>query len=150
MASITWSFMESICPLKRSSPTAKMCCSASSRAGLTLGRLVLPRCYEAGYGEYPAQNLWAKWEQLFRRFAPPNLGQRHFPLYEASLLSMRTIEAPFIRFLFFLLFSCGKTRVSFSFQLRRSQRSRSRPRGRAVPLRISPEKQAVQSHRNAT
>src|SRR5213075_1865390 len=60
------------------------------RTALTLGRLVLPRCYAAGYGEYPAQNLWAKWEQLFRRFAPPNLGQRHFPLYEASLLSMRT------------------------------------------------------------
>jgi hypothetical protein len=44
------------------------------------------------FGEHPAQNLLAKWEQLFRRFAPPNLGQRHFPLYEASLLSMRTME----------------------------------------------------------
>jgi hypothetical protein len=51
------------------------------------------------------QNLWAKWGQPFRRFAPPNLGQRHFPLYEASLLSMRTVELPFIQsfFLFFFL-----------------------------------------------
>src|SRR6266536_5315874 len=114
---------------------------AAARAALTRGRLVPPRRYAAGYGEYPAQNLWAKWEQPFRRFVPPNLGQRHFPLYEASLLSMRTIEAPFIRFLFSLLFSCGKTRVSFSFHLRRSQRSRSQPRGRAVPLRFSPEQQ---------
>jgi hypothetical protein len=52
----------------------------------------------------PAQNLWAKWGQLFRRFAPPNLGQRHFPLYEASLLSMRTVESPFISFSFFCCF----------------------------------------------
>jgi hypothetical protein len=54
------------------------------------------------------QNLLAKWGQLFRHFAPPNLGQRHFPLYEASLLSMRTIESPFISFLFCLLLFCGK------------------------------------------
>jgi hypothetical protein len=32
---------------------------------------------------------------FFRRFAPPNPGQRHFLLYEASLLSMRTFESPF-------------------------------------------------------
>jgi hypothetical protein len=55
----------------------------------------LPRC-AAAFGEHPAQNLLAKWEQLFRHFALPNLGQRHFPLYEASLLSMRTMESPFI------------------------------------------------------
>src|SRR5207248_9407019 len=116
---------------------------AAARAALTPGRPVLPRCYAAGYGEYPAQNLWAKWEQLFRRFAPLNLGHRHFPLYEASLLSMRTIEAPFIRFLFSLLFSCGKTRVSFSFQLLRSQRSRSLPRDRASHLRLLPENLAA-------
>src|SRR6266536_6425760 len=117
---------------------------AAARAALTRGRLVPPRRYAAGYGEYPAQNLWAKWEQPFRRFVPPNLGQRHFPPYEASLLSMRTIESPFIRFLFALLFSCGKIGVSFSFQVRRSQRSRPRPRGHGVLLRISPEKQAAQ------
>jgi hypothetical protein len=51
----------------------------------------------------------AKWEQLFRHFALPNLGQRHFPLYEASLLSMRTVESPFIFLLVLaVLFSCGK------------------------------------------
>jgi hypothetical protein len=60
------------------------------------------------------QNLWAKWEQPFRRFAPPNLGQRHFPLYEASLLSTRTVELPFMLLSFSLLFSCGKIDVSFS------------------------------------
>jgi hypothetical protein len=49
-----------------------------------------------------------------RRFAPANLGQRHFLLYEASLLSMRTSELPFILCLFSLLFSCGKIDVSFS------------------------------------
>src|SRR5439155_16024837 len=76
-----------------------------------------PRC-AAGYGEYPAQNLWAKWGQLFRRFAPPNLGQRHFPLYEASLLSRRTIESPFIRFLFSLLSFFGKMNGAFSQALR--------------------------------
>jgi hypothetical protein len=54
------------------------------------------------------QKLLAKWGQLFRRFAPPDLGQRHFPLYEASLLSTRTIESPpFISFLFCLLLFCG-------------------------------------------
>jgi hypothetical protein len=63
----------------------------------------------------PAQNLWANWGQPFRRFAPPNLGQRHFPLYEASLLSMRTIEAPFMLLFSSLLFSCGKIDVSFHF-----------------------------------
>src|SRR4029434_2997114 len=99
------------------------------------------------FGEHPAKNLLAKWEQLFRRFAPPNPGQRHFPLYEASLLSKRTIESPFIRFLFSLLFFCGKIDVSFSFQVLPSQRSRPRP---LIPLQISPEKQAARSHRGAT
>jgi len=66
--------------------------------------------------DHSAQNLRAKWGP-FRRFAPPNVGQRHFPLYEASLLSMRTIEAPFIPYLFSLLFSCRKTDVSFSSAL---------------------------------
>jgi len=67
----------------------------------------------AAFGEHPAQNLLAKWGQLFRRFAPPNLGQRHFPLYEASLLSMRTVESPFISFLVLaLLFSGGKLDAS--------------------------------------
>jgi hypothetical protein len=49
-------------------------------------------------GEYPEQNLLAKWEELFRRFALPNLGQRHFPLiYEASHRSMGSlVESPFI------------------------------------------------------
>jgi len=55
----------------------------------------------------------AKWEQLFRRFAPPNLGQRHFPLYEASLLSKRTVESPSISLLVLaVLFSCEKFDVS--------------------------------------
>jgi hypothetical protein len=54
----------------------------------------------AAFGEYPAQNLCAKWEQPFRRFAPPNLGQRHFPLsYEVS--QAESLENPaFIWFLF--------------------------------------------------
>jgi hypothetical protein len=63
--------------------------------------------YAAAFGEHPAQNLLAKWGQLFRRFAPPNLGQRHCPVYEASLLSRRTVESPFISFLVLaVLFSC--------------------------------------------
>jgi hypothetical protein len=65
------------------------------------------------FGEHPAQNLLAKWEQLFRRFAPPNLGQRHFPLCEASLLSKRTVESPFISSLVLPLpFSGAKFAVS--------------------------------------
>ncbi|MFL6504426.1 MAG: hypothetical protein ACJ8KC_03290, partial [Candidatus Udaeobacter sp.] len=56
--------------------------------------------YAAVFGEHPAQNLLAKWEQLCRRFVPPNLGQCHVPLYEASLLSMRTVESPFTSLLF--------------------------------------------------
>jgi hypothetical protein len=43
-------------------------------------------------GEYPEQNLLADWGKLFRRFAPPHLGQRHFPLFvEASHQSTRTV-----------------------------------------------------------
>src|SRR5262249_25264747 len=96
------------------------------------------------YGEYPAQNLSAIWEQLFRRFALPNLGQRHYPLYEASLLSTRTIESPFILFLFSLPFFCGKIGVSFSVP---------RPERLLPPalvlLRTSPEKQIARSHHGA-
>jgi len=44
------------------------------RAASTRERLVPPQRYAAGCGEYPAQNLCAKWGQLFRRFSPPNLG----------------------------------------------------------------------------
>jgi hypothetical protein len=66
---------------------------------LNRGRLALLLRYAAAFGEDPAQNLLAKWEQLFRHFALPNLGQRHFPLFEASLLSMRTVESPFISLL---------------------------------------------------
>src|SRR5580704_13957802 len=95
-------------------------------------------------GEYPAQNLLAKWGQLFRHFAPPNLGQRHFPLYEASLLSMRTIESPFISFLFSLPFVCGRTGV---FSVPRLQRSL--PPASVLP-RILPEKQVARSHHGAT
>ena len=84
-------------------------------AASTRERPAPPRRYAAACGEYPAQNLWAKWEQPFRHFVPPNLGQRHFPLYEASLLSMRTVESPFIRF-FFLFFFLGKTSGAFSFR----------------------------------
>jgi len=77
-------------------------------------RPALLQRYAAAFGEHPAQNLLAKWEQLFRRFAPPNLGQRHFPLYEASLLSMRTVELPFTSLLVLAgLFSVGKFDVSF-------------------------------------
>src|SRR5262249_51474548 len=102
------------------------------------------RHYAAAYGEYPAQNLSAIWEQLFRRFALPNLGQRHFPLCEASLLSKRTVESPFIPFLFSLLSFCGKIGVSFSVPLP----ERSLPPA-SVPLRISPEKQIARSHHGA-
>jgi hypothetical protein len=112
---------------------------------LTQGRPAQRRCYAAACGEYPAQNLWAKWGQLFRRFPLPNLGQRHFPLCEASLLSKRTIESPFIPFLFSLLFFCGKIGVSFSVLLP----ERSLPPA-SVPLRISPEKQIARSHHGAT
>jgi hypothetical protein len=64
--------------------------------------------------ECPVQNLLAKWEQPFRHFALPNLGQRHFPLYEASLLSKRTVELPSISFLVLaVLFSGGKFDASF-------------------------------------
>jgi hypothetical protein len=54
----------------------------------------------AAYGEYPAQNLLADWEKLFRHFAPPNPGQRHYPLlYEVS--QAESLENPaFIWFLF--------------------------------------------------
>src|SRR5438046_9938991 len=117
---------------------------AAAKARSIRERLVLPQRYVAGRGEYPAQNLWAKWGQLFRRFAPPNLGQRHFPLYEASLLSMRTIESPFISFLFSLLFVVGKTVV---FLVPRPHLA-SAPA--SVLLRISPEKQVVRSHHGAT
>src|SRR5438046_10056830 len=106
---------------------------AAAKARSIRERLVLPQRYVAGRGEYPAQNLCAKWEQLFRRFAPPNLGQRHFPLYEASLLSTRTIESPFISFLFSLPFFCGKIVVFLVPQPRRSLPPAS------VLLRISPE-----------
>src|SRR5207245_5579859 len=102
----------------------------------------------AGNGEYPAQNLLAKWAQPFRHFSPPNPGQRHFPLYEASLLSRRTIESPFIPFLFALLFFFGKIDV-FSFQVPRPQHSRLPPGGRVARLQISPEKQIARSHRGA-
>src|SRR5438046_9999649 len=98
-----------------------------------VARLAPRQRYAGECGEYPAQNLWAKWEQLFRRFAPPNLGQRHFPLYEASLLSTRTIESPFISFLFCLLLFCGKIVFFWAPQPRRSLPPAS------VLLRISPE-----------
>jgi hypothetical protein len=53
-------------------------------------------------GEYPAQNLWANWEKLYRRFLPACLGRARCPnLCEASLQSARTVESPFILFLFF-------------------------------------------------
>jgi hypothetical protein len=111
-------------------------------------RLVPLLRYAAAFGENPAQNLLAKWEQLFRRFAPPNLGQRHFPLYEASLLSMRTVELPSIYLLVLaVLSSCGKFDVSSALpaQLRASRQ----PRGRGVLLPISPETQIARSHRDA-
>jgi hypothetical protein len=59
----------------------------------------------AAFGEYPAQNLSANWEKLFRRSALPNLGQRRYPLiYEASHPSTGTmVESPLF-FFFFLLF----------------------------------------------
>src|SRR4029077_20782811 len=92
--------------------------------------------YAAAFGEHPAQNLLAKWEQLFRHFALPNLGQRHFPLYEASLLSMRTVESPFIsRLVSALLFSCGKFDVSSDLPTQRPASSHQ-PRGRGVLLPI--------------
>src|SRR5438876_3656072 len=77
-----------------------------------------PRC-AAGYGEYPAQNLWAKWEQLFRRFSPASLVRvRSRILCEASQRSARTVESPFIRFLFSLLSFFGKMSGVFSQALR--------------------------------
>ena len=101
--------------------------------------------YAAAFGEHPAQNLLAKWEQLFRRFAPPNLGQRHFPLYEASLLSKRTVESPFISFLVLALrFSGGRFDVSSDLPVQ--VRALHQP---LVLLPISPEKQVAPSHRDA-
>src|SRR5438046_7836584 len=120
---------------------------AAAKARSIRERLVLPQRYAAAYGEYPAQNLSAIWEQLFRRFAPPNLGQRHFPLYEASLLSMRTIESPFISFLFSLPFVFGRT---FVFSVPLPYLSSALPRGRRVLLRISTERQVARSHHGAT
>src|SRR5438046_9373589 len=108
-----------------------------------VARLAPRQRYAGECGEYPAQNLWAKWEQLFRHFALPNLGQRHFPLYEASLLSTRTIESPFIPFLFSLPFVCGKI-VVFLVPLR----ERLLPPA-SVPQRISPQKQVVRLHHDA-
>src|SRR5205814_6655785 len=109
----------------------------SARCASIPARLVpLPRC-GAGYGEYPAQNLWANWEQLFRRFSPASLGRvRSRILCEASQRSARTVESPFIPFLFALPFVFGKIGVSFSVLLP----ERSLPPA-SVPLRISPEKQ---------
>jgi hypothetical protein len=98
------------------------------------------------FGEHPAQNLLAKWEQLFRHFSLPNLGQRHFPLYEASLLSMRTVESPFIsRLVSAVLFFCGKFVASFC-QVLPARRASHQP---LVLLPISPERQVAPSHRDA-
>jgi hypothetical protein len=99
----------------------------------------------AASGEHPAQNLLAKWGQLFRRFAPPNLGQRHFPLFEASLLSMRTVESPFIsRLVLAVRFSGGKFDASSVLPAQRQVSYQP-----LVLLLISPEKQVAPSHRDA-
>ena len=114
---------------------------------MTRGRPALLLRYAAAFGEHPAQNLLAKWEQLFRRFAPPNLGQRHFPLFEASLLSMRTVELPSISLLVLaVLFSCREFGVA-SCRVVPAQRQSSRQP--LVLLPISPEKQVAPSHRDA-
>jgi hypothetical protein len=95
---------------------------------LNRGRPALLLRYAAAFGEHPAQNLLAKWEQLFRHFALPNLGQRHFPLYEASLLSMRTMESPFIsRRVSAVLFFCEKFVVSSCQALPAQRRASHQP-----------------------
>jgi hypothetical protein len=87
--------------------------------------------------ECPVQNLLAKWGQLFRRFAPPNLGQRHFPLYEASLLSRRTVELPSICLLVLaVLFSGGKFDVSF-YQALPARRDECRSEASIVNVRTN-------------
>src|SRR4030095_1375423 len=119
----------------------------AERSALNRERLVPLLRYAAAFGENPAQNLLAKWEQLFCRFPPPNLGQRHFPLYEASLLSMRTVELPSICLLVLaVLFSCGKFDVASCQVPPAQQRSSHQP---LVLLPISPEKQVAPSHRDA-
>jgi hypothetical protein len=51
----------------------------------------------------------------FSPLRAPNLGQRHFPLYEASLLSMRTIELPFMLLSFLFSFPVEKSTLLFHF-----------------------------------
>ena len=111
------------------------------------GRPALLLRYAAAFGEHPAQNLLAKWEQLFRHFSLPNLGQRHFPLFEASLLSMRTVELRSISLLALaVLFFCAKFLAWFYQDLPAQRRSSHQP---LVLLPISPEKQVAPSHRDA-